>query len=121
MLRVLKSLLVLLIAAIFSVATINGATALPCVGNHVEMTSAEPSDPDCHPAATLAKDFAPHHETDGKCVHCCCAAPATPALAEITRQFVARRVVRSVFPMPTDTLGAGLSHAPLIGPPKLSA
>jgi hypothetical protein len=117
MLRVLKSLLVFLIVAAFGVAT-----ASPCVSHHIEMTSADQLGAKCRPvAAEFIKHSAPHHETDGECVHPCCIASATAALAEVLRPYVAPRVTHTSFPILGDHLRTGIAIAPLTGPPKLSA
>jgi len=122
MLRVLKSLLVLLIVATFGVAAIRPATALPCVGHPVERTTRDQLSRDCRPvAAAVINHSAPHHKSDGKCVSPCCTASATAALPNVLRPYVPSRIAHKGFAIPNDYALTGIDVMPLIGPPKLSA
>lgn len=120
--RVLKSLLVLLLVVALGVAATGTATALPWAGHHAEMTSFNQLYSDWRKEAAEAIANATHrHETDGKCLHPCCTAPAIAALPEIIRPYVALRVMPAGFAVPCDYLLSGIDVTPLTGPPKLSA
>ncbi len=122
MLRVLKSLLVLLLVAALGVATMETATALPCAGHHVELTAGNQVYSDCwKEAAEAIVDAAHPHEKGGRCAHPCCTMPAMAALPEIIRPYVALRVMPAGFAVLRDYLLSGIDVTPLTGPPKLSA
>src|SRR5947209_49306 len=96
MYRVLKSLLVFLIVAAFSAATIGTAAALPCSERHVqahhESASGDQFVSRCCPVASeFARHPASQHETDGKCIHPCCVSTATAALVGVVRPYAPPR------------------------------
>ena len=122
MLRVLKSLLALLLVAALGATTLGSATASPCVGHPVEIGSVDRVGMSHSLVEAEFFEHAAHrHETDGKCAHPCCTAPAMAALPNIIRPYVALRMMPAGFAALRDHLPSGIDVTPLTGPPKLSA
>src|SRR5271169_4275517 len=103
--RVLKSLLVFLVVAAFGVATIGTAAALPCTDHHVqalhESASGDQLVSGCGPVASeFTRHSASEHETDGKCIHPCCASTTPATLVGVARPDVALGSVSDAFAIP---------------------
>ncbi len=126
MYRLYKSLLVFLMVAAFGVATIGSGTARPCADHRLQSLHESASgDQLVSGCGSVASEFTRHpasdHETDGKCIHPCCASTAPAALVGIARPYVALRGASNAFRIPDGKVLAGIAVAPLTGPPKLSA
>ena len=112
----LRSLLVVFTVVALSFATGSAASALPCTGDQqaTEMALAT-SHFDC------AKEQAYRHAMDSKCSRLSCCAVGGMAYLASADTLVALTIRTSISAAPEDQSPAGITIAPVTGPPRLLA